>query len=136
MIERKNPDVGYIGEDVFGSLHFVQAIRAGNVLYLSGTAPYRGSLERLELVGEDDLETQVDWTLQILERCLRAYGATFRNWVAQTVYTTDIEGLGRVTPVFGRYFGEHVPTSTWVEVRRLFGPKQLVEISGIAVLDG
>lgn len=135
MIERKNPDVGYLDDDVFGSLHFVQVIRAGNVLYISGTAPYRGTMKNLELVGEDNLETQVDWTLQVLQRCLRVYEATFRQWVAQTVYTTDIEGLARIAPVFGRYFGEHVPTSTWVEVRRLFGPKQMVEISGIAVLE-
>jgi enamine deaminase RidA (YjgF/YER057c/UK114 family) len=37
--------------------------------------------------------------------------------------------------VFHPYFGEDAPTSTWVEVEKLFHPQQMVEISGIAVLE-
>jgi 2-iminobutanoate/2-iminopropanoate deaminase len=135
MIERSNPEVGYLAEEVFKTFAFTQTIRAGNTLYLSGVAPLRGGLKNLEVVGAGDLRTQVEWVLEVLKRCLAAEGATFRNWVAQTVYVTDITELARIADVFTPFFGEHAPTSTWVEVKALFHPQQMVEISGIAVLD-
>ena len=132
MIERNIPEVDYIDRKVFEDLHFTQVIKAGNTLYLSGTAPFKGDLQ--EPVGVGDMPAQVEWTLEVIKRCLAAYGANFNNWVAQTVYTPDIEELAKTPDTFGRYFGEHVPTSTWVQVARLFHPKQMIEISGIAVL--
>ena len=135
MIERSNPEVGYMASDVFKAYGFTQAIKVGNTLYLSGTAPFRGDAKKLELVGEGDLRAQAEWTLEVIKRCLAAYGADFRHWVAQTVYTTDIAALARTVDLFARYFGEHTPTSTWVEVKGLFNPKQMIEISGIAVIE-
>jgi 2-iminobutanoate/2-iminopropanoate deaminase len=135
MIERSNPEVGYLADEIFKKFAFTQTIRAGNTLYLSGVAPLRGGLKDLEVVGAGDLRAQVGWTLEVLKRCLAAEGATFRNWVAQTVYVTDITELARIADAFIPYFGEYTPTSTWVEIKALFHPQQMVEISGIAVLD-
>ena len=136
MIERSNPEVGYLAEEVFKTFAFTQTIKAGNTLYFSGVTPLRGDLANLEVVGAGDLRAQVEWALEVLKRLLEAEGATFRNFVAQTVYTTDIAELGKIAAdVFTRFFGEHAPTSTWLEVKALFHPQQLVEISGIAVLD-
>jgi enamine deaminase RidA (YjgF/YER057c/UK114 family) len=135
MIERSNPEVGYMAEEVFKTYAFTQTIKAGNTLYLSGIAPLRGGLKNLELVGEGDMPAQVQWCLEVLKRCLAAEGATFRNWVVQTVYTTNIAELAKVAEVFSGFYGEYTPTSTWVEIKGLFHPKQLVEISGIAVLE-
>jgi 2-iminobutanoate/2-iminopropanoate deaminase len=135
MIERSNPVVGYLAEEVFQTFAFTQTIRAGNTLYISGVAPLKGGLKDLEVVGPGNLRVQVEWVLEVLKRCLAAEGATFRNWVAQTVYVTDVAELVRIADVFTPSFGEHSPTSTWVEVRALFHPQQMVEISGVAVLD-
>jgi 2-iminobutanoate/2-iminopropanoate deaminase len=134
-IERSNPDVGGMAEEVFTTFAFTQTIKAGNTLYFSGVTPLRGDLANLEVVGEGDLLAQVEWALEVIKRLLEVEGATFRNFVAQTVYTTDIAELVKIADVFPRVFGEQSPTSTWVEVKALFHPKQLVEISGIAVLD-
>ena len=135
MIERSNPDVGYLAEEVFKTFAFTQTIKAGNTLYFSGVTPLRGDLTNLEVVGAGDLRAQVEWALEVIQRLLAAEGATFRNFVAQTVYTTDIAELVKVADVFTRFFGEQSPTSTWLEVEALFHPQQMVEISGIAVLD-
>ena len=135
MIERRYPDVGYLAEEVFRTFAFAHTIRAGNTLYLSGVAPLRGGLKEMEVVGVGNLRAQLEWVLEVLRRSLAAEGATFRNWVAQTVYVTDIAELARVADVFLPFYGEHPPTSTWVEVKALFHPEQMVEISGIAVLD-
>ena len=51
-------------------------------------------------------------------------------------YTTDIdtylkEGIGEME----KFFGEHKPTSTLVEVKRLVFPEWLIEIEATAILD-
>ena len=135
MIERSNPAVGYLADEVFKTYAFTQTIRAGNTLYLSGIAPLKGDLKNLELVGEGNMRTQIEWILAVLKRCLAAEGATFRNWVAQTVYVTSVAEFVKAAEVFNQVFGEHTPTSTLVEVKGLFHPQQLIEINGIAVLD-
>ena len=135
MIERSNPAVGYMAEEVFKTYAFTQTIKAGNTLYLSGIAPLRGDLKNLELVGEGNMRAQIEWILEVLKRCLAEEGATFRNWVAQTTYVTSVSEFVKAAEVFGRVFGEYTPTSTLVEVKGLFHPQQMVEISGIAVLE-
>jgi len=135
VIKRSNPEVGYLTEDVYQQFSFTQMIKAGNTLYLSGVGPFTGSASNLQLVGEGDPRAQLEWVLEIIQRCLAAEGATFRNWVAQTVYTTSIADLEPVADSFRRVMAEHTPTSTWVEVKGLFHPKQVVEINGIAVLE-
>jgi 2-iminobutanoate/2-iminopropanoate deaminase len=135
MIVRSNPDVGYFAEEVYERFAFTQTIRAGNLLFLSGVTPLRGDLANLELVGEGDLRGQVEQVLDVLRRCLAEEGATFHNLVAETVYTTDIRKLVEVSDVFPPAFGQSSPTATWVEVTGLFHPQQMIEISGIAVLE-
>ena len=135
MIKRSNPEIGYLAEDVFKTFSFTQTITAGNTLYLSGVAPFTGTADNLQLVGEGDIRAQLEWVLEVIKRCLAAEGASFRNWVAQTVYATSIADLATAGDIFPRFMGEHTPTSTWVEIKGLFHPQQMVEISGIAVLE-
>ena len=135
MIKRSNPDIGYLAEDLFTNLAFTQSIRAGNTLYVSGVAPFTGDAENMELVGAGDLNKQVEWVLEVIRRTLADEGATFENWVAQTVYTTDIEALKKTAHIFREAYGSNGPTSTWVEIKGLFVPEQMIEINGIAVLE-
>ncbi len=135
MITRSNPDVGYMSDEAFRTYGFTQSIRAGNMLYLSGVAPFKGNLDDVEVVGVGDIRAQVAQVLEIIQRCLAAEGATFKNWVAQTVYTTNMTELQKTADIFREAFGDYTPTSTWVEIKGLFVPEQLVEINGTAILD-
>ncbi len=135
MIERSNPDIGYLAEEVHTTFSFTQTIKAGNTVYFSGITPLRGSLADLQLVGENDMRAQLEWCLEVLRRCLAEQGATFHHFVSQTVYTTDMDELVKHVDVFATAFAGEAPTSTWLQVERLFHPMQLLEVSGIAVLD-
>jgi len=134
-IERSNPEVGYLGADVFRDYAFTQSIRAGNMLYLSGIAPLRGPSANVELVGPGDIRAQVRFCLEVLQRCLAAAGAGLEQWVAHTVYGTDMQELHKTADIFVEVFGRYPPTSTWVEIKGLFVPGQMVEITGFALLD-
>ncbi len=77
---RSNPDVGYCDESCFTDLGFVQQIRAGETLYLSGIAPLIGDLANLQVMGED-MNGQVAFVLEILDRCLAVEGGSGKNVV-------------------------------------------------------
>jgi enamine deaminase RidA (YjgF/YER057c/UK114 family) len=70
------------------------------------------------------------------------------NFVAQftqvmsnlkTIYVTELESYwNNKKPLGGAYravFGKHFPAITLVEVKRLYNPDCMLEISGIAVID-
>ena len=59
---------------------------------------------------------------------------TIEQWVAHTVYGTDMAELHKTADIFVEVFGRYPPTSTWVEIKGLFVPGQMVEITGMAVL--
>ncbi len=132
-IVRSNPAVGYLDDDVFETLGFTQVVRAGQTVYLSGVAPLTGGVADLQIVAPGDMAGQVGFVLDVLERCLEHEGLGWRELVAVTVYATDIEALAAQAPTIAQRFGAFTPTSTWVEVRKLVHPEQLIEITGIAV---
>ena len=55
--------------------------------------------------------------------------------VKTTTYVTDIDEFFRHPEVRAEIFGQSLPTSTTVEVRRLSHPDLMVEIEAIAVID-
>lgn len=134
MITRTNPDVGYLDQSVFEALGFSQIVRADKTIYLSGIAPLTGTAEHLEAVSSNDMAAQVAFVLDILERRLASEGASLEHLVAVTVYSTDIETLGAEASLFHKCFGDHPPTSTWVEVAKLVHPDQMIEVTAIAVV--
>ena len=135
MITRSNPDVGYMADDVFEAYAFTQTIRTNTHLYLSGIAPLRGPNDNVELVGPGDIREQVRFCLDVLQGCLKAEGVGLDRWVAHTVYGTDMQELHKAADIFVDVFSEFPPTSTWVEIKGLFVPGQMVEVTGFAVLD-
>ncbi|MGB1883248.1 MAG: RidA family protein [Gammaproteobacteria bacterium] len=135
MIQRSNPDVSYLADDVFEAYAFTQSIRTSSHLYLSGIAPLRGPNNNVELVGADDIRAQVSFCLEVLQACLAAEDVSPERWVAHTVYGTDMSELHKTADIFVDVFADHPPTSTWVEIKGLFVPGQMVEITGFAVLD-
>ena len=66
---------------------------------------------------------------------LRAAGGEPRHVVKVQVFLTDIRDRAKINPVRERYFGEHRPASTLVEVSALVDPRMKVEIEAVAVID-
>lgn len=108
------------GENGIG---YTQAIRVGDVLYLSGTVG-RGAT----------LEEQMASAYRNIARTLEHYGATLADVVRETIYTTDMEALQRAIPARKVIYGNRFPAATWVQVERLFSPPILLEIEITAVI--
>ena len=111
--------------------HFTDAVRAGNLLFVSGFVSVDGEGR---LVGGDDVVAQVRQVFANLGAVLAAAGATFADVVKVTVYLTDIGDRARINPVRQEIFGDSRPASTLVEVSALVVPGAKVEIDAVALL--
>ncbi|HBG2666259.1 TPA: RidA family protein [Clostridioides difficile] len=109
---------------------YSQAIKAGNLLFVSGQVPLVP--ETMEVV-EGDVQAQTAQSLKNLKAILAESGADFSNVVKTTVFIKDMNEFGAINEVYAEYFGENKPARACVEVARL--PKDVkVEIEVIAVL--
>ena len=110
--------------------HYCHGVRAGNQLWISGTVGLAadGNVP-------DDVVEQFEIAMGHLDGVLRAAGGEPHHVVKVQVFLTDIADRAKINPVRQRYFGEHRPASTLVEVSALVDPRMKVEIEAVAVID-
>lgn len=109
----------------------VVTVVPGTLIFISGLLSRN---QNGEIVGEGDMRAQIAQVGDNLTTALTAAGATLKNLVRTQTFTTDIEEFFRHVDVRMKYFGEALPTSTTVEVRRLSHPSFLIEIEAIAAI--
>jgi len=109
---------------------YSQAIKAGGFVYTSGQIAL---MPNGELAG-NDVETQTHQVLKNLHYVLEAGGARMTDVVKTTIYLADMNDFVKVNEIYARYFGDHKPARSTVEVSRL--PKDVkIEIDCVAVAD-
>ena len=67
--------------------------------------------------------------------CCARPGGEPHHVVKVQIFLTDIADRAKINPVRERYFGQHLPASTLVEVSALVDPRMKVEIEAVAVID-
>lgn len=111
---------------------YSQAMRLGDFVYTAGQIAL--SPETMEIVG-DDVAAQTDRVMRNLQAILREAGADLDTVLKTTVYLADMNDFAAMNEVYGRYFADHRPARSTVEVAAL--PKNvLVEIDAIAFAGG
>jgi 2-iminobutanoate/2-iminopropanoate deaminase len=111
--------------------HFTDAVRAGELLYVSGIVAVDGEGR---LVGGDDVVAQTRQVFENMRVVLEAGGCGFADVLKVTVYLTDIDDRPLINPVRQGVFGDTRPASTLVEVSRLAVPGAKVEIECVAAV--
>ena len=84
--------------------------------------------EKGNLVAPGNLEQQMKNCYSDLQKILAHYGCTFDDVFAENIYTTDMAGLEKVLAFRNSIYKKHFPTGTWLEVKGLALPGQLIEI--------
>jgi len=108
---------------------YSQAIKAGNMLFISGQVAIQKPSGNLVTGNIVDESHQV---MKNLFEVLKAGGMDFSNVVKSTIFLKDMNSFPKVNDVYGSYFKDQPPARETVEVSRL--PKDVnVEISCIAV---
>jgi enamine deaminase RidA (YjgF/YER057c/UK114 family) len=122
-------------EKPVGYAHLAK-ITGGTVVHVAGQAPFD---EHGEVVGKNDFVAQFRQVVRNLNTAIQAVGGRPSQYAVLTIYVTNLEAywdnkkfLGAAyREVFGKYF----PAITLVEVKRLYNPDCMIEVSGIAVID-
>ena len=109
--------------------HYCHVVRAGDFVWLSGMVGMTKDGE----IPEDTVD-QFEIAIGTIDRCLRAAGGRPDQVVKVQLFLTDISERSRINPIRQRYFGEHRPASTLVEVSALVDPRMKVEIEAVAYL--
>jgi 2-iminobutanoate/2-iminopropanoate deaminase len=128
MIEREEYRVEALAEPIS---HYTDAVRAGNLLFVSGFVPVDGDGR---IVGGDDVVAQTRQVFANIGRVLAAAGTTFEQVVKVTVYLTDVDDRTKINPVRQEIFGDTRPASTLFEVSRLAVPGAKIEIDLVAIV--
>jgi reactive intermediate/imine deaminase len=111
--------------------HYCDAVRFGNMLFISGMAPLDADLN---VIGGDDVVAQAEAVFAALDKVLKQAGASFADILKVTVLLTDVKDRTKINPVRQKYFGSAKPASTLFEVSRLAVPGMKVEIEAVAGL--
>jgi 2-iminobutanoate/2-iminopropanoate deaminase len=88
------------------------------------------------LVGGDDMAAQATQVFETIGALLAARGAAFSDVVNIRTYLADMDRLSEYGAVRRKYLTGPPPTSTTVEVSRLFLPGALLEVDVTAVVAG
>lgn len=108
---------------------YSQAVRVGEVVYLSGQIPLDPST--MELVSSE-FEPQVRQVFANLEAVTDAAGASLNDAVKLTVYLTDLANFATVNTVMAEFLAEPYPARVAVGVSEL--PRGAsVEIDAVVV---
>jgi isochorismate pyruvate lyase len=107
------------------SVGYCRALRAGDHIYVTGTAPVD---DRGRTFAPGDAYAQARRCLEIIEKALADLGASRSHVVRTRMFVTDITRWGDFGRAHREFFGHHPPATSMVEVRRLIDPEMLIEI--------
>jgi len=114
--------------DVYEPYLLSQAIRMGDVLYVSGQAGYGDDGK----IVEGGFRAQGEQAFSNLRRVLEAGGSSLENVAKVTIFLTDMTYFKEIVELRRRHFSEPYPADTIVEVKALYTPEAMIEIEAIA----
>ena len=111
------------------TIGFSRAVRAGDRVLVSGTAPVWPSGDV-----DPDVAVQMGRCLEIVLDALGSLGARREDVVRTRTYLIDPQDWSEVGRVHGEVFGDVRPASTMLVVAALLDPRWKVELEAEAVI--
>lgn len=118
------------GSPFEASIGFSRAVRVGDRILVSGTAP----VEDDGSTTPGDAETQAERCLAVIIRAIEQLGGSAEDVVRTRQYLIDPADADAVGRAHGRWFGDVRPASTMVVVAGLLRPEWRVEIEAEAIV--
>jgi reactive intermediate/imine deaminase len=118
-----------ISPDPYEPYLLSQAIRAGNLVFVSGQSGY-GEDGRIIAGG---FSAQGEQAFINLGRVLQAGGSSLSHIVKVTIFLTDMTQFNEVVRLRRKFLSAPYPADSIVEVNGLYTPEAVIEIEAIAV---
>ncbi len=126
---RKNISSGSPMEKQIG---FSRAVRIGNIISVSGTAPIAGNGST---VFPNDVYKQTRLCIEIMKKAIEETGGNLENVIRTRVMLTDISKWKEAAQAHGEFFSEIKPACTFVEVKNFIKDDWLVETEADCVIE-
>ena len=104
---------------------YSHAVKIGDDLKISGAVSMD---DAGNLIGAGNMDLQMKNCYSDLEKILKHYGYTFDDVVVENVFTTNMADFIKVSVFRNSVYKKQFPTGTWLEVKGLALPEQLIEI--------
>lgn len=127
-MQRKNVSSGSPFEKSIG---FSRAVRVGNVIAVSGTAPL---LEDGNTASIGDVYGQTRRCLEIMQKAIENAGGRLTDVIRTRIMLLDISTWEKAAQAHGEIFSDIRPACTFVEVSGLIQDDWLVETEADCVL--
>lgn len=116
-------------------------VHSGKTVWIAGitAAPVYHSHPHIQAEFDhipDDAGKQAEMTMESLQKVVRAAGGELTDIVQLFRFIVDMDkNQDAINATLGRYFGDHRPTSTTVEIVRLAtDPRLVLELAAVAVV--
>jgi 2-iminobutanoate/2-iminopropanoate deaminase len=113
----------------FGAFSLAVLQGDGQIVHLKGQVSLD---EGGQIIGAGDMRVQVRKVLENIRAVLASMGGEMGDVISLLQFVIDIERFMRAGDIRKEYFALPYPVTTTVEVRRLYHPDLLVEITGVA----
>ena len=111
---------------------FSRAVRVGNTIAVSGTAPITPDGTP---AFPGDVYKQTLRCLEIMKEAIESAGGKLEQVIRTRIFITDIALWEEAGRAHGEFFSEIRPAATCVEVSRLIEPEWLVEIEADCIVE-
>jgi enamine deaminase RidA (YjgF/YER057c/UK114 family) len=110
---------------------FSRAVRIGNIISVSGTAPLANDGTTYH---PNDLYNQTKRCLQIMENAIIEAGGQLENVIRTRFFLKEISDWEKAAKAHGEYFSEIRPASTFIEVKGFIKDDWLIETEADCVI--
>jgi 2-iminobutanoate/2-iminopropanoate deaminase len=126
LSKRINPDTVW---KPFGAFSMLAIQGRGQIVHLKGQVSLDGAGQ---IVGKNEMPAQVRRVLENIRATLEPVGGQMEDIYSLTQFVTDMEAFMVCGPIRSEFFAEPFPVTTTIEVRRLYHPDLMVEITASA----
>ena len=126
MVDAVNPPEVW---SPFGAFSMAVLQGEGQVVHLKGQVALN---QQGQVAGTGDMRAQVRKVLENIRAVLASMGGQMSDVVSLVHYATDIEQFMATGDIRREFFAAPFPVTTTVEVKRLYHPDLLIEITAIA----
>ncbi len=113
------------------SIGYCRAIKAGNMIFVTGTAPLNADGSTCS---PGNPYAQATRCINLLKYALLELGADLTHVVRTRMFVTDITLWEEYGRAHAEAFGEHPPATSMVEVKSLIAPDMMIEIEADAYI--
>ena len=121
----EKPEYFLLRPEVEKTYGYSHAVKIGDDIKISGAVSMD---DKGNLTASGSMEQQMKNCYSDLEKILAHYGCSFDDVVVENVFTTNMAEFINVSGYRNSVYKKQFPTGTWLEVKGLALPGQLIEI--------